>query len=108
MPITNEPITDTAAFKYILSYSPYDQVAPKDYPKILAMGGLTDPRVTYWEPAKWIARLRATMSGGGPVLLRTNMVAGHGGAPGRFDRLDEFAIVYAFALWAVGMAEAEV
>ena len=66
------------------------------------MGGLTDPRVTYWEPAKWIARLRATMTGGGPVLLRTNMGAGHGGASGRFDRLDEVAIAYAFALWAVG------
>ena len=68
-------------------------------------GGLTDPRVTYWEPAKWIARLRATMSGGGPVLLRTNMGAGHGGASGRFNRLDEVAIVYAFALWAAGLAE---
>ncbi len=66
---------------------------------------LTDPRVTYWEPAKWIARLRPTMSGGGPVLLRTNMGAGHGGASGRFNRLDEVAIAYAFALWAVGLAE---
>ena len=62
------------------------------------MAGLTDPRVTYWEPAKWVARLRATMTGGGPVLLRTNMGAGHGGASGRFDRLDEVAIAYAFAL----------
>jgi oligopeptidase B len=62
------------------------------------LGGLTDPRVTYWEPAKWIARLRATMTGGGPVLLRTNMGAGHGGAAGRFDRLEEVAIAYAFAL----------
>src|SRR5262249_49393184 len=70
-----------------------------------AMGGLTDPRVTYWEPAKWIARLRATMASGGPVLLRTNMGAGHGGASGRFNRLDEVAIVYAFALWAVGLAD---
>ena len=62
------------------------------------MAGLTDPRVTYWEPAKWVARLRATMTGGGPVLLRTNMGAGHGGAAGRFDRLEEVAIAYAFAL----------
>jgi oligopeptidase B len=61
--------------------------------------------VTYWEPAKWIARLRVTMTGGGPVLLRTNMGAGHGGASGRFDRLDEIAIVYAFALWAAGLVE---
>jgi len=104
-PEWGNPIADDAAFRTILSYSPYDNVAAKDYPAILAMGGLTDPRVTYWEPAKWVARLRATMTGGGPVLLRTNMGAGHGGAPGRFSRLDEVAIAYAFALWAVGLAE---
>ncbi|MBB4398333.1 oligopeptidase B [Bradyrhizobium sp. ERR14] len=107
-PEWGNPIESEQDFRTILSYSPYDNVAAKDYPAILAMGGLTDPRVTYWEPAKWIARLRATMSGGGPVLLRTNMGAGHGGASGRFDRLDEVAIVYAFALWAAGMAEAGV
>ncbi|MCA1551144.1 S9 family peptidase [Bradyrhizobium sp. BRP19] len=105
-PEWGNPIENEKDFRTILSYSPYDNVAAKDYPAILAMGGLTDPRVTYWEPAKWIARLRATMRGGGPVLLRTNMGAGHGGASGRFDRLDEVAIVYAFALWAAGMAEA--
>jgi oligopeptidase B len=104
-PEWGNPIESEKDFKTILSYSPYDNVAAKNYPAILAMGGLTDPRVTYWEPAKWIARLRATMAGGGPVLLRTNMGAGHGGASGRFDRLDEVAIVYAFALWAVGMTE---
>lgn len=104
-PEWGNPIESAADFKTILSYSPYDQVAARNYPKILAMGGLTDPRVTYWEPAKWIARLRATMTGGGPVLLRTNMGAGHGGASGQFNRLDEIAIVYAFALWSVGMAE---
>jgi oligopeptidase B len=104
-PEWGNPIENAADFKTILSYSPYENVAAKDYPAILAMGGLTDPRVTYWEPAKWIARLRATMTGGGPVLLRTNMGAGHGGASGRFHRLDEVAIAYAFALWAVGMAE---
>ena len=103
-PEWGNPITDVEAFKYILSYSPYDNVAAKDYPRILAMGGLTDPRVTYWEPAKWIARLRATMTGGGPVLLRTNMGAGHGGSSGRFTRLEEVAIAYAFALWSVGLA----
>ena len=105
-PEWGNPIESEKDFRTILSYSPYDNVAAKAYPAILAMGGLTDPRVTYWEPAKWIARLRATMTGGGPVLLRTNMGAGHGGASGRFDRLDEVAIVYAFALWAAGMAEA--
>ena len=104
-PEWGNPITSERDFRTILSYSPYDNVAAKNYPAILAMAGLTDPRVTYWEPAKWIARLRATMSGGGPVLLRTNMGAGHGGAPGRFNRLDEIAVVYAFALWAVGMAD---
>ena len=91
-------------FRTILSYSPYDNVAAKAYPAILALGGLTDPRVTYWEPAKWVARLRATMTGGGPVLLRINMEAGHGGAAGRFDRLEEVGLIYAFALMAAGVA----
>jgi oligopeptidase B len=104
-PEWGNPIESEAAFRTILSYSPYDNVAAKHYPAILAMAGLTDPRVTYWEPAKWIARLRVTMTGGGPVLLRTNMGAGHGGSSGRFNRLDEVAIGYAFALWAVGLAE---
>ncbi|MDU6835466.1 MAG: S9 family peptidase, partial [Bradyrhizobium sp.] len=104
-PEWGNPIASEKDFRTILSYSPYDNVAAKPYPAILAMAGLTDPRVTYWEPAKWIARLRATMTGGGPVLLRTNMGAGHGGASGRFNRLDEVAIVYAFALWAVGLTE---
>ena len=102
-PEWGNPITDEAAFRYILAYSPYDNVAAKDYPAILAMAGLTDPRVTYWEPAKWVARLRATMTSGGPVLLRTNMGAGHGGSAGRFDRLDEVAIAYAFSLCTVGL-----
>jgi oligopeptidase B len=106
-PEWGNPIASKKDFRTILSYSPYDNVSAKDYPAILAMGGLTDPRVTYWEPAKWVARLRATMTGGGPVLLRTNMGAGHGGAPGRFHRLDEVAIVYAFALWTVGIADGE-
>jgi oligopeptidase B len=104
-PEWGNPIESEADFKTILSYSPYDNVAAKDYPAILAMGGLTDPRVTYWEPAKWVARLRATMTGGGPVLLRINMAAGHGGASGRFTRLDEIAIGYAFALWSVGLTD---
>jgi oligopeptidase B len=97
-PEWGNPIEDAEAFRTILSYSPYDNVMAQRYPAILAMAGLTDPRVTYWEPAKWIARLRATMTGGGPMLLRTNMGAGHGGASGRFSRLDEVAIAYAFAL----------
>jgi oligopeptidase B len=101
-PEWGNPIADAQAFRTILSYSPYDNVAAQPYPAILAMAGLTDPRVTYWEPAKWVARLRATMTGGGPVLLRTNMGAGHGGAAGRFDRLEEVAIAYAFAIRVTG------
>ena len=98
------PISDETAFRTMLSYSPYDNVGAKNYPPILALGGLTDPRVTYWEPAKWVARLRATMAGGGPVLLHTNMGAGHGGASGRFDQLAEVAMEQIFALKAAGMA----
>ena len=104
-PEWGNPIESATDFRTILAYSPYDNVAAKEYPAILAMGGLADPRVTYWEPAKWIARLRPVMTGGGPVVLRTNMGAGHGGASGRFNRLDEIAIAYAFALWAVGLSQ---
>ena len=101
-PEWGNPAESLAAFETILGYSPYENVAARDYPAILALGGLTDPRVTYWEPAKWVARLRATMTGGGPVFLRINMEAGHGGAAGRFDRLEEVALIYAFALRAAG------
>ncbi len=97
-----DPIRDPQAFAAIRGYSPYDNVEAKTYPPILALGGLTDPRVAYWEPAKWVARLRATMTGGGPVLLHTDMGAGHGGKPGRFDRLEEVARNVAFALACVG------
>jgi oligopeptidase B len=96
------PIKDPDAFTTMLSYSPYENVRAQAYPAIFALGGLTDPRVTYWEPAKWVARLRATMTGGGPVLFRTNMEAGHGGASGRFDSLKETAMQFAFALAATG------
>lgn len=100
-PEWGDPIRDVAAFETIRSYSPYDNVMAQPYPPILAMAGLTDPRVTYWEPAKWVARLRATMTGGGPVLLHTNMGAGHAGSAGRFDSLKETALAYAFAIQAV-------
>lgn len=92
------PVENETAFETIRSYSPYDNVKAQDYPAMLILAGLTDPRVTYWEPAKWAAKLRATMTGGGPVLLVTNMTAGHGGASGRFDQLDEIALTQAFAL----------
>ena len=95
------PILEVAAFETIRGYSPYDNVAAQTYPPILALAGLTDPRVTYWEPAKWVARLRAMMTGGGPILLKTQMGAGHGGASGRFDRLTEIAEQFAFAIACV-------
>jgi oligopeptidase B len=100
-PEWGNPGLDEQAFRAIRSYSPYDNVRAQTYPALLALGGLTDPRVTYWEPAKWIARLRATMTGGGPVLLKINMEAGHAGAAGRFDRLEEVGLIFAFALKAV-------
>lgn len=100
-PEWGDPIRDVDAFHMIRSYSPYDNLKAQPYPPILALGGLTDPRVTYWEPAKWVARLRATMTGGGPVMLHTNMDAGHGGAAGRFDALKEVALAYAFAIQTV-------
>ena len=96
------PIEDVAAFEAIRGYSPYENVRAQRYPAILALGGLTDPRVTYWEPAKWVWRLRDRMTGGGPIILRTNMEAGHDGASGRFDRLAEIALMHAFAIAAVG------
>lgn len=97
-PEWGNPIASKEDYETIAAYSPIDNVTAQDYPPILALGGLTDPRVTYWEPAKWVATLRATQTGHNPVLLKTNMDAGHGGASGRFDRLKEVALEYAFAL----------
>ena len=99
------PIEDPAAFARLAAYSPYDNVKAQRYPPILALAGLTDPRVTYWEPLKWVQRLRATMTEGGPVLLKTQMGAGHAGASGRFESLDETALEWAFALMCVGLSE---
>lgn len=97
------PIEDKAVYDYMKSYSPYDNVQSQDYPALLATAGLTDPRVTYWEPAKWIARLRAVKTDDRLCLLKTNMDAGHGGAAGRFDYLHEVAFNYAFALKVAGL-----
>ena len=99
-PEWGDPIRDAEAYDYISSYSPYDNVAPRPYPAILATGGLSDPRVTYWEPAKWVARLREAGKSPKPVLLKINMDAGHGGASGRFNHLKDPALAYAFAIWA--------
>lgn len=103
-PEWGNPITSKADYETIAAYSPYDNVRAQDYPNILALAGLTDPRVTYWEPAKWVAKLRALKTDSNQLLLRTNMEAGHGGASGRFDRLREVALGYAFALKAAGKA----
>ena len=89
-------------YEYIRSYSPYDNVESKDYPHILVTAGLNDPRVAYWEPAKWTARLRARKTDRNRLLLRTNMGAGHGGASGRYDHLREVAFKYAFLVDTVG------
>ncbi|MCA0402032.1 MAG: S9 family peptidase [Proteobacteria bacterium] len=102
------PITDKAAFEAMRAYSPYDNIAARHYPPMLVIGGLTDPRVTYWEPAKFVARLRARMTGGGPILFHTAMKAGHGGASGRFEQLDDIARVYAFALAVTQGQEASI
>jgi oligopeptidase B len=96
------PIEDKAAFELIRSYSPYDQVKPQAYPPMLITGGLNDPRVTYWEPAKWAAKLRSTRTDGNLQLLKINMGAGHGGKSGRWERLREVAEAYAFVLTQMG------
>ncbi|MBN8996533.1 MAG: S9 family peptidase [Rhizobiales bacterium] len=103
-PEWGNPIESEADFRTIAAYSPYDNVGAQAYPAILALAGLTDPRVTYWEPAKWVAKLRATKTNDALVILKTNMDAGHGGAAGRFDRLQETAYATAFALKVAGKA----
>ncbi|HVG49442.1 MAG TPA: S9 family peptidase, partial [Rubellimicrobium sp.] len=103
-PEWGNPVASEEDYHRIARYSPYDNVGARPYPPILAIAGLTDPRVTYWEPAKWVARLRDRSTSGHPAMLKVNMAAGHGGASGRFARLDEVALVQAFALKAVGLA----
>ncbi len=103
-PEWGNPITDKTAFEYIRSYSPYDNVTAQDYPPMLITGGLNDPRVTYWEPAKWTAKLRATKTDDHMLLLKTNMGAGHGGKSGRWNALEETAEEFAFILWQMDLA----
>ena len=102
-PEWGNPITSAEDYKRIAEYAPYEALSAQAYPPIFALAGLTDPRVTYWEPAKWVAKLRATKTDDAPLYLKTNMSAGHGGASGRFDRLKETAECYAFAIKCVGL-----
>jgi oligopeptidase B len=97
-PEWGNPLEDKAAFEYIRSYSPYDQLQACDYPPMLVTAGLKDPRVTYWEPAKYVAKVRHLKTDNNRLLLKTNMGAGHSGKSGRFDSLREVAEEYAFVL----------
>ncbi|HET8622110.1 MAG TPA: prolyl oligopeptidase family serine peptidase, partial [Gemmatimonadales bacterium] len=95
--------SDPDAYAYIKSYSPYDNIEAKAYPHMLVTAGLNDPRVAYWEPAKWTARLRARKTDGNRLLLKTHMGAGHAGASGRYDSMQEIAFKYAFILDTLGV-----
>lgn len=106
-PEWGNPIEDADAYRTIRGYSPYDNVRAQAYPHLLVTAGVSDPRVTYWEPAKWVARLRATKTDDNLLVLRTNMSAGHGGAAGRFDHLEEIAFRYAFLLQVFDRLDAQ-
>jgi oligopeptidase B len=102
-PEWGNPVEDATAYDLIASYSPYDNVSAHPYPPMLVTAGLNDPRVTYWEPAKWVAKLRATRTNDAMLLLKTNMGAGHGGKSGRWESLRETAEEFAFILWQLGV-----
>jgi oligopeptidase B len=94
---------DPAFYRYMLSYSPYDNVAEQDYPAMLVTTGLWDSQVQYWEPVKWVARLRDRKTDDRPLLLHVNMDAGHGGRSGRYRRLEQTAMEYGFVLDRAGL-----
>jgi oligopeptidase B len=96
---------DPDAYAYMKSYTPYDNIEAKAYPHMQVTAGLNDPRVAYWEPAKWTARLRARKTDGNRLLLKIHMGAGHGGASGRYDALRELAFKYAFVLDTLSVAD---
>ena len=95
---------DAEYYRYMRTYSPYDNVRAQDYPPLLVTGGISDPRVTYWEPAKWVAKLRTAKTDANPLLLKIHMDSGHAGASGRFERIKEVAEEYAFVLHTLGVA----
>jgi oligopeptidase B len=99
------PVQNKEHFAYMKSYSPYDNLAAKSYPAMLVKTSLNDSQVMYWEPAKYVARLRTLKTDKNPLLLKTNMGAGHGGASGRYDALKELAFDYAFILTQLGINE---
>ena len=103
-PEWGNPIEDQAAFELIRSYAPYEQLREGAYPPMLVTAGLNDPRVTYWEPAKYVAKLRTLKTDDNPLVLKTNMGAGHGGKSGRYDTLREVAEEFAFVLMVLGLA----
>jgi oligopeptidase B len=96
---------DPESYMYMLEYSPYDQVKPQNYPNMLVTTGFHDSQVQYWEPAKWVAKLRAMKTDNNKLLLRTNMETGHGGTTGRFKRYEEISQEYAFVLDLAGIKE---
>lgn len=99
------PVEAPEVYHYMRSYSPYENVEAKAYPPMLVTAGLNDPRVSYWEPAKWVAKLRATKTDSNPLLLKTEMGAGHMGPSGRYDAWRDEAFVYAFLLQTLGVEE---
>ena len=99
------PLTDKAAFELIRSYSPYDNIIATEYPPMLVTAGLNDPRVTYWEPAKWTAKMRHLKTDNNLLVMRTNMSAGHYANSGRYGKLRDLAEEYTFILAAHGLLE---
>jgi oligopeptidase B len=96
---------DKAAYDYMKTYSPYDNLEKRSYPAMLVTTSLNDSQVMYWEPAKYVARMRTLKTDGNPLLLKINMGAGHGGSSGRYDRLKELAFEYAWLLGQVGITK---
>jgi len=106
-PEWGNPLADKSAYESIASYCPYQHIEAKDHPPMMVTGGLNDPRVTYWEPAKWTAKLRATKTDDNLLIMKINMGAGHGGKSGRFERIHEIAEEYSFLLMSCGLASTE-